>query len=208
MLLWPLRMSCTYSFWSFFVLTKKPLQRPNDSWHFTYHGHWNCFAWDKSLPFRHRFGIYVARARNFWVSFAFGNVHCSCCSVPACFFPVCTVFQILLQLITSFSLILFYRHTLRWALLVILPPTHVTTSQLAHTLPSLCVTLRLPGLLCRTSLSRRLFSPPLWQQRRGPWWRTGSDNRPRESCVRDRTADVRCVDCSGSPWKLESSLSL
>ena len=147
MLLWPLRMSCTYSFWSFFVLTKKPLQRPNDSWHFTYHGHWNCFAWDKSLPFRHRFGIYVARARNFWVSFAFGNVHCSCCSVPACFSPVCTVFQILLQLITSFSLILFYRHTLRWALLVILPPTHVTTSQLAHTIPSLCVTLRLPRLL-------------------------------------------------------------
>ena len=97
----------------------------------------------------------------------------------------------------------------RWALLVILPPTHVTTSQLAHTLPSLCVTLRLPrllGLPCHEDYFHHgtltAEARPLMEN----WFR--QLNRPRESCVRDRTADVRCVDCSGSPWELESSLSL
>ena len=158
---------------------------------------------------------------NSWVSCAFGNDH-AVQYVPV-FFPVFPVFQISLQLISSFSPMSFWlSHTPTLFILssctspwtqvsppCYSPPTHVTTSQLAHTLPSLWVTLRLPrllGLPCHEDYFHHgtltAEARPLMEN----WFR--QLNRPRESCVRDRTADVRCVDCSGSPWELESSLSL
>ena len=97
---------------------------------------------------------------------------CSCCSVPACFFPVCPVFQIPLQLITSFSpmsfLIVTHSHFIYPLLLhlslnpgepslLFSPNPRHNESASSHS--PLTLGHSSSPQTSRTSLSRRLFSP-------------------------------------------------